>query len=120
MNATNAVHQDAEFSCGAGHLNPVKAAHPGLVYETFKADHIKLICGLEIDPSTRKKIFADNSTCMKVAAVQSKDLNYPTMTARVQKQREFIVTFRRTVTNVGLPAHHIKQLLLRLLCTISL
>lgn len=103
MNATNAIYEDAEFSYGAGHLNPVKAAHPGLVYETFKADYTKLICGLEIDPSTRKKIFADNSTCGKVGAIQAKDLNYPTMTARVQKQRVFLVTFRRTVTNVGLP-----------------
>ncbi|KAL3501334.1 hypothetical protein ACH5RR_035783 [Cinchona calisaya] len=93
---------DAEFSYGAGHLNPSKAAHPGLVYETFKADYIKMICGLNISSSALKKIFTDNSTCTKVVPIYTKDLNYPTITSQVPKQKLFRISFSRTVTNVGL------------------
>lgn len=103
MNASNAYYIDAEFSYGTGHLDPLKAAQPGLVYETFKEDYIKMICGLNIDSSTSRKIFADNTTCTKVVPIKPKDLNYPTMAAKVQKQTGFRVTFPRTVTNVGLP-----------------
>ena len=40
MNSTNTVWGDAEFSYGAGHVDPIKATNPGLVYETLKEDYI--------------------------------------------------------------------------------
>lgn len=31
-----------EFGYGSIHINPVKAINPGLVYDTIKADYIKV------------------------------------------------------------------------------
>ncbi|XP_027152547.1 subtilisin-like protease SBT4.13 [Coffea eugenioides] len=103
LNATNASHGDAEFSYGAGHLDPVKAADPGLVYEILRSDYIKLLCGLKLDPKALAQIFADNTSCTNVVPTQPKDLNYPTITAKVENGERFTATFSRTVTNVGLP-----------------
>ncbi|CAK9187889.1 unnamed protein product [Ilex paraguariensis] len=44
MNATK--NPDGEFSYGAGHIDPLKATHPGLVYETFKEDYVKMLCSM--------------------------------------------------------------------------
>ncbi|KAK3026625.1 hypothetical protein RJ639_040652, partial [Escallonia herrerae] len=44
MNATK--NQEAEFAYGAGHIDPVKATNPGLVYDTLKEDYIQMLCNL--------------------------------------------------------------------------
>ncbi|KAL3510422.1 hypothetical protein ACH5RR_029823 [Cinchona calisaya] len=103
MNATNARHGDAEFSYGAGNLHPIKATNPGLVYEKLAEDYIHLICNaLNFNASKVRKIFGSNTSCKKVVTKQSKDLNYPSMAAQVEKYGAFVVKFQRTGTNVGL------------------
>ncbi|KAM4071612.1 hypothetical protein ACB094_11G074100 [Castanea mollissima] len=91
MNATN-VYEEGEFAFGAGHINPVKAIEPGLVYETFKEDYIKMLCSIKIS------FFG---TCPKGVKGSPKDLNYPSMQALVESDNSFTVEFPRTVTNVG-------------------
>ncbi|KAL3502298.1 hypothetical protein ACH5RR_036747 [Cinchona calisaya] len=100
MNATNSKYGDSEFSYGAGHLDPMKASNPGIVYETLKEDYIKMVCSL--NSSIVMKIFGDNTTCTGIVPKKSKDLNYPTMSAQVGERGAFVVKFQRTVTNVGL------------------
>ena len=61
MNATkhsDGEYEDGEFAFGAGHVNPVKAIDPGLVYEASKDDYMKMFYPKEINDSP-------------------KDLNYP-------------------------------------------
>lgn len=94
MNATDPRNSKVEFAYGAGHLNPTKAAHPGLVYETLPADYNKLLCGLNTSQAL-------NISCSGVVPIKAKDLNYPTLAARVKTGKGFRVTFSRTVTNVG-------------------
>ncbi|XP_050280574.1 subtilisin-like protease SBT4.13 [Quercus robur] len=91
MNATN-VYEEGEFAFGAGHINPVKAIEPGLVYETLKEDYIKMLCSIKIS------FFG---TCPKGVKGSPKDLNYPSMQALVESDNSFTVEFPRTVTNVG-------------------
>ncbi|KAL1813701.1 hypothetical protein ACET3Z_023766 [Daucus carota] len=94
---------DAEFAYGSGHLNPVKAANPGLVYETSKEDHLRMLCSIGYSNSKLRIISGDNSTsCAAADTFTSKDLNYPAMTMNITKNKPFTVSFPRTVTNVGL------------------
>ncbi|KAK6139273.1 hypothetical protein DH2020_026985 [Rehmannia glutinosa] len=92
----------AEFSYGAGHIDPVKAVDPGLVYETFTDDYIKMFCGLGYDSAKLSKIFGVNITCSAGQHGRSKDLNYPSMTSYINTSVTFSEYFTRTVTNVGL------------------
>ena len=66
--------------------------------------HLKKIifCGLNYDSLAIRKIFGDKTTCSGLLPSKSKDLNYPTMAAKVGKGKPFSVEFQRTVTNVGL------------------
>ncbi|KAL0336314.1 UNVERIFIED_CONTAM: Subtilisin-like protease SBT4.3 [Sesamum radiatum] len=96
----------AEFSYGAGHIDPVKAVDPGLVYETFTEDYINMLCSLGYDTATLRKILGVNSTCPTGMQITPKDLNYPSMARRITTNDSTVLTFSenftRTVTNVGL------------------
>ncbi|KAL3824155.1 hypothetical protein ACJIZ3_020184 [Penstemon smallii] len=105
MNMEN--NQDAEFAYGSGHIYPVKAVDPGLVYEIMQEDYIKMLCGrLRSDTSTLRKIFGVNVNCSKGFKINPKDLNYPSMTVKISSFKSnqiipFEEKFIRTVTNVG-------------------
>jgi hypothetical protein len=87
------VYGEGEFAFGAGHINPVKAIDPGLVYETSKEDYIKMLCSMQV------RFFG---TCPRESKGSQKDLNYPSMQVRVETGKSFTVEFPRTVTNVGI------------------
>ncbi|KAM5583482.1 subtilisin-like protease SBT4.3 [Rosa sericea] len=101
MNNTN--NAPAEFAYGSGHINPVKAIDPGLVYETSKEDFINLLC-MDYDEAKVRLISGDNSTCPTGSDKGSpKDLNYPSMAAaNITPKKPFTINFHRTVKNVGL------------------
>jgi hypothetical protein len=88
-----AKHADAEFGYGAGHINPIKAVDPGLVYEATREDYIRMLC------SMNNTLF---SKCPQHIEGSPKDLNYPSMAVRVEENRAFTAKFPRTVRNVGL------------------
>ncbi|KAK4479543.1 hypothetical protein RD792_015060 [Penstemon davidsonii] len=99
-------NQDAEFAYGSGHIDPVKAADPGLVYETLQEDYIKMLCGLRSDTSTLRKIFGVNVNCSEGFKINHKALNYPSMTISFgsfesNQTKPFAEKLTRTVTNVG-------------------
>ncbi|KAK2989766.1 hypothetical protein RJ640_012706 [Escallonia rubra] len=101
MNATK--NQEAEFAYGAGHIDPIKAANPGLVYDALKNDYVQLLCSLAIGDSNVRLITGDNSSCPKETKGTPKDLNHASMTAQVpaNETKPFKFVFPRTVTNVG-------------------
>ncbi|KAL5580907.1 hypothetical protein UlMin_013349 [Ulmus minor] len=100
MNSTEG--SKGELRYGSGHVNPVKAINPGLVYETSKEDYIQFLCNIGYDEDTLKLISGDNSTCLKGSNKGSpKDLNYPSMAAFVSAYESFTVLFHRRVKNVG-------------------
>ncbi|KAK4479769.1 hypothetical protein RD792_015304, partial [Penstemon davidsonii] len=100
-------NQDAEFAYGSGHIDPVKAANPGLVYETMQEDYIKMLCGLRSDTSTLRKLFGGKVNCYEEFKINPKDLNYPSMAINIATFQLsniiilFSEKFTRTVTNVG-------------------
>ncbi|EYU28907.1 hypothetical protein MIMGU_mgv1a024881mg, partial [Erythranthe guttata] len=86
----------AEFSYGAGHIDPRRAVDPGLVYETSTADYVTLVCNLGY-----ARLLSINGSCATgERSTAPKDMNYPSMTVRVNGS-SFSENFVRTVTNVG-------------------
>ncbi|XP_050235780.1 subtilisin-like protease SBT4.4 [Mercurialis annua] len=93
---------DAEFGYGSGHLNPSKAINPGLVYEAHKEDYLTFLCGLNYTQDAIRIISGDNTTCPETTKNYSpRNLNYPSMAAKLEANKAVSVTFNRTVTNVG-------------------
>ncbi|XP_010532511.1 PREDICTED: subtilisin-like protease SBT4.13 [Tarenaya hassleriana] len=101
MNAS--ISEDAnEFAYGSGHLNPTKAADPGLVYETTGDDYLKMLCSANYTAIQLKVIAGRAVSCPKGLNLMIKDLNYPSMSARFNSSsKPSEITFSRTVTNVG-------------------
>ncbi|KAK4479781.1 hypothetical protein RD792_015316 [Penstemon davidsonii] len=71
-----------------GHIDPVKAADPGLVYETVQDDYVKMLCGLGSNTTTIRNIFGVNVNCSEGFKINPKDLNYPSMTVNIGVFRE--------------------------------
>ncbi|KAL0336310.1 UNVERIFIED_CONTAM: Subtilisin-like protease SBT4.6 [Sesamum radiatum] len=95
-------NKDAEFSYGAGHLNPINATNPGLVYETNEQDYVKLLCNIGYPTESIRKLFNNDSiNCPKQVGATINDFNYPSISLQVKQGVPFSASFTRTVTNVG-------------------
>ncbi|XP_042487747.1 subtilisin-like protease SBT4.3 [Macadamia integrifolia] len=95
-------HIESELAYGSGQINPLKATHPGLVYDTLKTDYIQGLCNLGFNPDEINAIGGENVTCAKENGTDAL-LNYPSMGASVLVGVPIDIYFPRTVTNVGLP-----------------
>ncbi|KAH0896399.1 hypothetical protein HID58_045967 [Brassica napus] len=108
MNASDTGVASTEFAYGAGHVDPIAALNPGLVYELDKADHITFLCGLNYTSKTLKLITGEAVTC--TGNTLPRNLNYPSMSAKLSKTNSsFTISFNRTVTNVGTPTSTYKS-----------
>ncbi|KAF8082971.1 hypothetical protein N665_0798s0009 [Sinapis alba] len=104
VNATGTGIASTEFAYGSGHVDPIAALDPGLVYELDKQDHIAFLCGFNYTSDILKIISGETVTCSKENKILQRNLNYPSMSARLPRSNNsFTVTFNRTVTNVGTP-----------------
>ncbi|KAL8128994.1 hypothetical protein V2J09_018149 [Rumex salicifolius] len=95
---------EAEFAYGAGHIDPVKASNPGLVYESKNDDYINFLCKLGYDASKIKLIAGRSIACKNNSTETTSpvDLNYPSLSAKLgSSDKDFSITFQRSVTNVG-------------------
>ncbi|KAM2065409.1 hypothetical protein FF1_028406 [Malus domestica] len=100
-NGTDDSYTPGVFSYGSGHINPLKALNPGLVYVTSKDDYIKLLCSI-LDESKVRLISGDKRPCpAKNDKILAKDLNYPSMAVNILAETSFLIQFQRTVKNVG-------------------
>jgi subtilisin family serine protease len=94
--------ESTPFVRGAGHVDPNKALDPGLVYDSSIEDYIAFLCSIGYT-STQISVFTrDGSTtdCSAVALARPGDLNYPAFSVVFSSYTD-VVTYRRTVTNVG-------------------
>ncbi|KAL4296388.1 hypothetical protein GQ457_12G024220 [Hibiscus cannabinus] len=92
-----------EFGYGSGHVNPVKAIDPGLVYDNVEGDNIRFLCSIGYSEDNIRIISGTNSSCPENSnKTLPRDLNYPTLTAQVKTGDSFTVNLQRTVTNVGI------------------
>ncbi|CAA7032242.1 unnamed protein product [Microthlaspi erraticum] len=105
VNATGTGIASTEFAYGSGHVDPIAALNPGLVYELNKTDHIAFLCGMNFTSSSLQVISGEKVTCSNANKILPRNLNYPSMSAQLSptNSSSFTVTFNRTVTNVGTP-----------------
>ncbi|PWA95098.1 cucumisin [Artemisia annua] len=92
---------DAEFAYGSGHINPLKAKDPGLVYDAGESDFVSFLCGQGYNTTTLKLITSDGSICSAANNASVWDLNYPSFALSGKQSGSIVRTFNRTVTNVG-------------------
>ncbi|KAJ7960165.1 Cucumisin [Quillaja saponaria] len=95
------LNPDAEFAYGAGHLDPIKAVNPGLVYNVSEIDYVKFLCGQGYDIKKLRIVTGDESSCSNVNNATVWNLNYPSFAILTKPSIPFNRTFHRTVTNVG-------------------
>ncbi|KAK4431721.1 Cucumisin [Sesamum alatum] len=96
-----ATNTDAEFAYGSGHIDPLKAKSPGLVYDMEEADYVSFLCGQGYSNKNLQLITGDNTTCTASNNATVYDLNYPSFTLSAASGASISRVFHRTVTNVG-------------------
>lgn len=90
------------FTFGSGHVDPERASDPGLVYDIIGEDYLNHLCSLNYT-SSEIALFSGGTkfTCPKTTTPPPWDLNYPSFAVNYGKNNS--VTFKRSVTNVGVP-----------------
>jgi len=100
------------FDYGAGHVNPVAALDPGLVYDATVDDYISFFCALNYSASDIKQITTKDFICDSSKKYSLGDLNYPSFSVPLQTASgkgggagvKSTVKYTRTLTSVGAPA----------------
>lgn len=101
--ATNATATPWAF--GAGHVDPVSALSPGLVYDASVDDYVAFLCTVGVAPRQIQAITAaaagPNVTCSRKLSSPG-DLNYPSFSVVFgRRSSRSTVKYRRELTNVG-------------------
>ncbi|XWS32260.1 hypothetical protein CRYUN_Cryun23aG0144800 [Craigia yunnanensis] len=92
------------FAFGSGHVDPEKASDPGLIYDITPEDYQNYLCSLNYSASEIALFSGEGFTCPKKSIMQPGDLNYPSFAVNFKRNsKSNTVTFRRTVTHVGIP-----------------
>ncbi|XP_047337614.1 subtilisin-like protease [Impatiens glandulifera] len=86
------------FAIGAGHINPLKAVDPGLIYDLTADDYIPYLCGLNYTEQEIKATTTQSVNCSIVGSISEAELNYPTFAVKLGNSSK---RYTRTVTNVG-------------------
>ncbi|KAG9442891.1 hypothetical protein H6P81_018745 [Aristolochia fimbriata] len=85
------------FDFGGGHVNPNRAANPGLAYDMNLLEHRDFLCSMGYNNSAISSMTRAMTVCPKKIKSQM-DLNLPSISVpRLKKS----LTVSRTVTNVG-------------------
>uniref|UniRef100_R7W8T8 Subtilisin-like protease n=1 Tax=Aegilops tauschii TaxID=37682 RepID=R7W8T8_AEGTA len=96
-------HKAADlFAVGAGHVNPEKAVHPGLIFDISPDNYIGYLCGMykseEVSVIARRAV-----NCSADMAIPDYQLNYPSVSVSFPPTWSTgpPMSVGRTVTNVG-------------------
>ncbi|KAL8106685.1 hypothetical protein AgCh_023437 [Apium graveolens] len=91
------------FAIGAGHVNPVRAMSPGLIYDISPNDYVTHLCTRKYTSSDIFMITHRNVSCHEIMQ-KNKDfsLNYPSISV-VFRPRMKSKMIKRRLTNVGIP-----------------
>ncbi|VFQ64154.1 unnamed protein product [Cuscuta campestris] len=88
------------FDYGSGHIDPISAFDPGLVYDIKPDDYLDFICALNYTPSQILTLARKNFSCDPTRTYSVTDLNYPSFVV-VFSGGKSSINYTRTLTNVG-------------------
>ncbi|XP_010527146.1 PREDICTED: subtilisin-like protease SBT1.7 [Tarenaya hassleriana] len=88
------------FDHGAGHVSPVNALNPGLLYDLTAGDYLGFLCALKYTESQIKSVARNNFTCDPSKTYSVTDLNYPSFAVNIVSGTR-AYKYTRTVTSVG-------------------
>jgi len=99
------------FDYGAGHVNPVAALDPGLVYDATVEDYFGFLCALNYTQELIKRATNKAFTCDSKKRYSLGDFNYPSFSVALKTDSgkgggsgaATTVKYSRTLTNVGSP-----------------
>lgn len=98
------------FDYGAGHVDPMAALDPGLVYDATVDDYLSFLCALNYTSSQIKLVAKREFTCNKRIKYRVEDFNYPSFAVPFEtalgggSHTPSTVQYKRILTNVGTPA----------------
>ncbi|KAK4838613.1 hypothetical protein QYF36_015079 [Acer negundo] len=93
-------NEDKEFAYRSGHINPVKAVDPGLVFDASEADYINFLCKQGYNTTKLRLVTGDDSVCTSTKPGRPWDLIYPSLTVAIEDGQKITAVCTRTVTNV--------------------
>ncbi|KAJ8765650.1 hypothetical protein K2173_014772 [Erythroxylum novogranatense] len=98
--------ESTPFDQGAGHVDPVSALNPGLVYDLTADDYLGFLCALNYTASQIATVARRNFTCDAEKQYSVTDLNYPSFAVNFDATRTKsggvnAIKHTRTLTNVG-------------------
>lgn len=88
---------------GSGHVDPMAALDPGLVYDASEDDYLGFLCALNYTSSQIKTVTQQSFTCDPSQEYSLGDFNYPSFSV-VLGTSSNTATYTRTLTNVGEPS----------------
>ncbi|EXB95737.1 Subtilisin-like protease [Morus notabilis] len=91
------------WDMGAGHVDPVRAADPGLVYDLTEDDYIRFLCGNNYSSDQVRVITHREVNCHETEKMYPWELNYPAIAVRVNASRpsKVEISVPRTVTHIS-------------------
>ncbi|KAK1579612.1 PA domain-containing protein [Colletotrichum navitas] len=96
------------FHYGSGHVDPVAALDPGLVYDIAPDDYVGFLCAVNSTLEFVTGMTRSNATCDKKKTYSAYDLNYPSLSVLYSNPGSsdgaYTVKIKRIVTNVGGPS----------------
>lgn len=98
--ASNGTGPATPFGFGSGHVDPEKAADPGLVYDISTKDYLYHLCSLKYNSTQIGLFFGGKFNCHNRSDLQPGDLNYPSFA--VGLSGNVTATYKRRVRNVGI------------------
>ncbi|XP_059294706.1 subtilisin-like protease 4 [Lycium ferocissimum] len=84
------------FATGAGHVNPLRATNPGLIYDIQPEDYVPYLCSLNYSNREVSMIVLRKVNCS--SKIPEAELNYPSFSIGLGLEAQ---TYTRTATNVG-------------------
>lgn len=96
------------FDHGAGHVDPLAALNPGLVYDLTADDYLGFLCALNYTESQINSVARRQFTCDASRKYSVNDLNYPSFAVNIDTTQmgnggTSVFKYTRTLTNVGSP-----------------